>query len=203
MALSFVRAEYYRCIIDLSPSDNGATCCRTILTSYYSAMLWQRRATVIALLQRVTSASVTVEQREIASIGQGLLVFLAVEKKDGLAQAERLAEKILKYRVFADANDKMNLNVMQICGSVLLVPQFTLAADTHKGLRPSFSSAASPEKGFAMFEQLIDIIRVQAESYGRSINGEQPDNWLQTGQFGADMAVELVNDGPVTFTLKI
>lgn len=154
---------------------------------------------MIALLQRVKSASVVVDEKMIASIEQGLLVLLAVEKKDELDAAERLAEKILKYRIFADSEDKMNLSVLDIEGSVLMVPQFTLAADTLKGLRPSFSNAASPEKGLAMFNQLIDIMRVK----GESITTDLPQNWLQTGQFGADMAVQLLNDGPVTFILKV
>jgi len=154
---------------------------------------------MIALLQRVKSASVTVDEKTIASIEQGLLVLLGVEKKDELDAAERLAEKILKYRVFADNEDKMNLSVLDVMGSVLMVPQFTLAADTQKGLRPSFSNAASPEKGLAMFNQLIDIMRTK----GESIRPDLPTNWLQTGQFGADMAVELLNDGPVTFSLQI
>jgi len=180
-------------------SVDDAYACRKILTKVYNAVESKGETAMIALLQRVTSASVTVEQQKISSIGQGLLVLLAVEKKDGLAQAERLAEKILKYRIFADANDKMNLNVLDINGAVLLVPQFTLAAETKNGLRPSFSNAATPEKGLAMFEQLIDIIGVQ----GRLMQSDLADNWLQTGRFGADMAVELINDGPVTFTLKI
>lgn len=154
---------------------------------------------MIALLQRVRSASVVVEDKKIASIEQGLLVLLGVEKKDELLTAERLAEKILKYRVFADAEDKMNLSVMDIKGSVLLVPQFTLAADTQRGLRPSFSSAADPEKGITLFTQLVDIMRVKGASLGRDL----PANWLQTGQFGADMAVRLHNDGPVTFNLTM
>ncbi len=154
---------------------------------------------MIALLQRVKSASVLVETKSIAKIEQGLLVLLGVEKKDELDDARRLAEKILKYRVFADAEDKMNLSVLDINGSVLMVPQFTLAADTRKGLRPSFSNAASPEKGLAMFNQLIDIMRV----LGEQLIDDLPANWLQTGQFGADMAVELINDGPVTFTLQV
>jgi D-tyrosyl-tRNA(Tyr) deacylase len=154
---------------------------------------------MIALLQRVKSASVTVDENTVASIGQGLLVLLGVEKNDETSVAERLAEKILKYRVFADDEDKMNLSVLDIRGSVLMVPQFTLAADTRKGLRPSFSNAASPQKGLAMFSQLIDIMRVK----GESLRPDLPDNWLQTGQFGADMAVNLLNDGPVTFNLKI
>ena len=154
---------------------------------------------MIALLQRVKSASVVVEEKTIASIEQGLLVLLAVEKKDELPTVERMAEKILKYRIFADVDDKMNLSVLDIKGSVLMVPQFTLAADTHKGLRPSFSNAASPEKGLAMFGQLIDIMRVK----GDLIAPELAHSWLQTGQFGADMAVQLLNDGPVTFNLTI
>ena len=154
---------------------------------------------MIALLQRVKSASVTVDENTVASIGQGLLVLLGVEKNDETSVAERLAEKILKYRVFADDEDKMSLSVLDIRGSVLMVPQFTLVADTRKGLRPSFSNAASPEKGLAMFSQLIDIMRVK----GESMRPDLPLNWLQTGQFGADMAVNLLNDGPVTFNLKI
>lgn len=154
---------------------------------------------MIALLQRVKSASVLVDAKSIAKIEQGLLVLLGVEKKDELDDARRLAEKILKYRIFSDAEDKMNLSVLAIKGSVLMVPQFTLVADTRKGLRPSFSKAASPEKGLAMFNQLIDIMHVS----GERLMDDLPANWLQTGQFGADMAVELINDGPVTFTLQV
>lgn len=154
---------------------------------------------MIALLQRVKSASVVVSSKEIAAIEQGLLILLGVEKQDDAAMLERMAEKILKYRVFADENDKMNLSVMDISGAVLMVPQFTLAANTEKGLRPSFSNAAEPEKGFALFTQLIDIIRLKGEAMNPSLQ----QNWLQTGQFGADMAVQLLNDGPVTFNLKV
>jgi len=154
---------------------------------------------MIALLQRVKSASVTVDSERIANIGQGLLILLGVEKNDDLVVAEKLAEKILKYRVFADAQDKMNLSVLDIQGSVLMVPQFTLAADTQKGLRPSFSNAASPEKGFTLFTQLIDIMRER----GEFLADDLPEKWLQKGRFGADMAVELLNDGPVTFNLTM
>ena len=154
---------------------------------------------MIAVLQRVSSASVAVDNKTIARINQGLLVLLGVEKKDDQNIAKKMAGRILKYRMFADADDKMNLSVVDIKGSVLVVPQFTLPADTQKGLRPGFSSAAGPEKGFAMFSQLIDIMR----DYGESLDDGLPQKWLQTGQFGADMAVELVNDGPVTFILKI
>lgn len=154
---------------------------------------------MIALLQRVKFASVTVDGEKIASIQQGLLVLLGVEKNDDENTVEKLAEKILKYRIFADPDDKMNLSVLDIKGSVLMVPQFTLAADTQKGLRPSFSGAASPEKGLALFAQLIDIMRVKGDSMADDLSV----NWLQTGQFGADMAVELLNDGPVTFNLTM
>jgi D-tyrosyl-tRNA(Tyr) deacylase len=154
---------------------------------------------MIALLQRVKSASVMVERENIACIQQGLLVLLGVEKNDDSGTAEKLAEKILKYRIFADTESKMNLSVLDIKGSVLVVPQFTLAADTQKGLRPSFSKAASPEKGLALFTQLVDIMRLMGDSMVTGL----ADNWLQTGRFGADMAVALINDGPVTFNLTV
>jgi len=154
---------------------------------------------MIAIVQRVKSASITVDGEKIASIDQGLLVLLGVERSDNENIAEKLAEKILKYRIFADAEDKMNLSVLDIKGSVLVVPQFTLAADTQKGLRPGFSKAASPEKGLTLFAQLIDIMRVKGESMVNTL----PEGWLQTGQFGSDMAVELLNDGPVTFNLTM
>ncbi len=154
---------------------------------------------MIALLQRVKSASVTVDGEKIACIQQGLLVLLGVEKNDDKNKVEKLAEKILKYRVFADLHGKMNLSVLDIKGSVLMVPQFTLAADTQKGLRPSFSNAARPEKGLALFTQLIDIMLLKGDSMADNL----PVNWLQTGQFGADMAVELLNDGPVTINLTM
>jgi D-tyrosyl-tRNA(Tyr) deacylase len=144
---------------------------------------------MIALLQRVTSASVTVEGECIGEIGQGLLVLVGVEKHDDEAKAGRLVERILGYRVFADTAGKMNLNVRDVDGGVLLVPQFTLAADTNKGTRPSFSSAADPETGSTLFDAVVDIM---AHAY----------NKVQTGKFGADMAVKLVNDGPVTFWLE-
>ncbi len=143
---------------------------------------------MIALLQRVTRASVSVDAECIASIDQGLLVLLGVEKSDSEAQAARMVERILGYRVFADADGKMNLSVRDIGGGVLLVPQFTLAADTRRGMRPSFSSAASPETGRQLFDSVVDIMRSNYD-------------YVATGRFGADMAVELVNDGPVTFWL--
>ena len=148
---------------------------------------------MIALLQRVTSASVVVEGERIADIGRGLLALVGVEKHDDEARARRLVERILGYRIFGDDDDKMNLNVQDINGSVLLVPQFTLAADTGKGMRPSFSSAAEPSTGKELFEKVVDIM-------GQNTGMDQ--SRVQTGKFGADMSVQLVNDGPVTFWLQ-
>jgi D-tyrosyl-tRNA(Tyr) deacylase len=144
---------------------------------------------VIALLQRVSIASVSVGGKRIAGIGPGLLALVGVVKGDGDKDANRLAERILGYRMFSDENGRMNRNVLEAQGSVLLVPQFTLAADTRKGMRPSFSSAAEPEKGSALFDVVVDIMRRQTSR-------------VQCGRFGADMQVELVNDGPVTFWLE-
>ncbi len=144
---------------------------------------------MIALLQRVTSASVSVEGQRIAEIGHGLLALIGVEQNDDETRAARLVERVLGYRVFSDDEGKMNLNVQDVNGSVLLVPQFTLAADTNKGMRPSFSSAADPQTGSALFDTVVDIMR-------------RTTSLVQTGQFGADMSVELVNDGPVTFWLQ-
>lgn len=145
---------------------------------------------MIALLQRVTFASVVVDEAIVGEIKQGLLVFLGVEKDDRQTQADRLLEKILGYRMFADEQDKMNLSVRDIAGGLLIVPQFTLAADTKSGLRPSFSAAAIPAEG----ELLYDYFVVCAKS---------GHDTVETGQFGADMKVSLLNDGPVTFHLKI
>jgi D-tyrosyl-tRNA(Tyr) deacylase len=126
---------------------------------------------------------------EIASIKRGILAFVGVERGDGTAEAERLAERVLAYRIFADAQGKMNLSLKDIAGELLAVPQFTLAADTMSGLRPSFSSAAAPADGEKMFAKF-------AETVGRSVR-------VALGRFGADMKVSLVNDGPVTFWLEI
>ncbi len=145
---------------------------------------------MIALLQRVTQANVVVEGREIASIGHGLLVLLGVEKQDDAAKADRLIHKILNYRVFEDAAGKMNLSLRDTAGELLLVPQFTLAAETNSGMRPSFSSAASPADGKVWFDYAV-----------KQCSELLPQ--LQTGEFGADMQVGLVNDGPVTFWLQI
>jgi len=145
---------------------------------------------MIGLLQRVHNASVSVANEEIASINQGLLVFVGIERGDTQVHANRLLTRLLGYRIFADNDDKMNLSLQDINGGLLLVPQFTLAADTQKGMRPSFSSAASPQQG----QNLFDYFCSQAK---------QQHNIVETGKFGADMQVTLTNDGPVTFWLQI
>ncbi len=144
---------------------------------------------MIGLLQRVTSASVEIESREVARIGQGLLVLVAVERDDTSVEAERLLERLLHYRVFADAEGRMNLGVKDVGGGLLLVPQFTLAADTKKGLRPGFSTAAPPQEGRRLFEELLGLARQRFPG-------------VQAGLFGAHMRVSLVNDGPVTFWIQ-
>lgn len=145
---------------------------------------------MIALLQRVSEASVRVDNEVTGQITRGLLIFIGVEKADSETQANRLIERFLTYRVFPDDDDKMNRGVVEIKGGVLLVPQFTLAADTRKGTRPSFSSAAPPEKGSLLFDYVVNQTRrLHAD--------------VQTGVFGADMKVSLVNDGPVTFWLQV
>lgn len=144
---------------------------------------------MIALLQRVSSASVTVDAETIGAIGAGLLVFVAIEPGDGEAEAQRMCERLLGYRLFADARDRMNRSLADVGGGLLLVPQFTLAADTHKGLRPSFDSAAAPAHGRRWFERLVEIARAGHAK-------------VETGRFGANMQVTLVNDGPVTFILR-
>ncbi|MSQ91765.1 MAG: D-tyrosyl-tRNA(Tyr) deacylase [Gammaproteobacteria bacterium] len=144
---------------------------------------------MIGLLQRVTSAAVEVEGREIARIGPGLLVLVAVERDDTSDEAGRLLDRLLNYRVFADAEDRMNLSVQDVNGGLLLVPQFTLAADTKKGLRPGFSTAAPPEQGKRLFEELLVIARQRFPG-------------VQAGPFGAHMQVSIVNDGPVTFWIQ-
>ena len=145
---------------------------------------------MIGLLQRVTSASVVVASETIGEIGCGLLVLVGVEKGDTQAQADRLLERLLGYRVFADADDKMNLSLRDTGGGLLLVPQFTLAADTRKGARPSFSSAAAPEDGKKLFEYFLK-------------QAQDAHSDVASGQFGADMQVSLTNDGPVTFWIKV
>jgi len=144
---------------------------------------------MIALLQRVTSASVTVSDEAVGQIGRGLLVLVAVHRDDGERDVRRLAERILSYRVFPDEQGRMNRSVLDEDGGLLLVPQFTLAADTRKGTRASFTRAAAPDKGEAYFRELVATCR---QSLAR----------VETGRFGANMQVALVNDGPVTFWLE-
>ena len=143
---------------------------------------------MIALVQRVTEARVDVGEQTIASIGRGILALVGVERGDGEAQAERLAERVLGYRIFPDAEGKMNLSLLDIRGELLAVPQFTLAADTGKGTRPGFSSAAPPDEGERLFGFFVEILSLKVKA--------------QTGRFGANMKVSLVNDGPVTFWLQ-
>ncbi|RAR58605.1 D-tyrosyl-tRNA(Tyr) deacylase [Onishia taeanensis] len=142
-----------------------------------------------ALIQRVSHARVSVAGRETGSINQGLAVLVGVERDDDEARADKLLHKLLHYRVFSDADDKMNLDLQQVEGGLLLVSQFTLAADTRKGLRPSFSRAAPPAEGERLYQYLVDAARARWSN-------------VACGEFGADMQVELTNDGPVTFLLE-
>jgi len=142
-----------------------------------------------ALIQRVSQARVDVDGETIGAIDQGLLVLVGVDRDDGPETIDKLAHKLLHYRVFGDDDGRMNLNVQQVNGQLLLVSQFTLSADTRKGLRPSFTSAAPPAEGESRFNDLVAAVR---EQYDR----------VETGQFGADMKVSLLNDGPVTFLLE-
>ncbi|PWK53751.1 D-aminoacyl-tRNA deacylase [Pleionea mediterranea] len=145
---------------------------------------------MIALIQRVTNADVVVDGETVGAIDQGIMALIGVEKGDSEAQIKRLSERLLGYRIFSDAEGKMNLNLQQIGGGLLLVPQFTLAASTEKGMRPSFSSAATPDVGQQRFEQFVEVCRAK-------------HNPVATGVFGADMQVTLCNDGPVTFWLQV
>lgn len=142
-----------------------------------------------ALIQRVSEASVKVDGEIISNIDHGLVVLLGVEKGDDSSSVDKLLHKVSHYRIFADSDDKMNLNVQQVEGSLLVVSQFTLAAETSKGLRPGFSTAASPDLAEALYEEFV------AKAKEKSIP-------VGTGQFGADMKVALINDGPVTFWLS-
>ena len=144
---------------------------------------------MIGLLQRVSQASVEVDSQIIAAIDTGLLVFIGVEKDDTQTRANRLLERLLGYRVFPDAGGRMNLSLIDIHGGLLLVPQFTLTADTNKGMRASLSSAAPPELGRALFDHLLQQARAAYTV-------------VAAGGFGADMQVHLINDGPVTFWLR-
>lgn len=144
---------------------------------------------MIALIQRVTNASVTIEQQKVAEIQQGLLVLLGIEKEDNAQKADKLLEKVLNYRLFPDEQGKMNLSLKAINGELLVVSQFTLAADTEKGLRPSFSKGASPCDAEKWYDYFVEQAKKQIPT--------------QTGKFAADMQVALVNDGPVTFWLQV
>lgn len=144
---------------------------------------------MIGLLQRVSHGSVSVDGCTIGEIGVGLLVLVAVHRDDSETDIDRLAERLLGYRVFPDAEGRMNRSVTDIQGGLLLVPQFTLAADTKKGTRASFTRAASPEKGSDHFERLVERCKTGLKT-------------VETGKFGANMQVSLVNDGPVTFWLE-
>jgi D-tyrosyl-tRNA(Tyr) deacylase len=145
---------------------------------------------VIALIQRVTQAKVDVDGETIGAIDKGLLVLLGVEREDDLAKMEKLATKVMSYRIFSDENGKMNLNLQQAGGSLLVVSQFTLAADTGRGLRPSFSGAGTPDQAKTLYEAFITFCQSKGVT-------------TETGEFGADMQVSLVNDGPVTFNLQV
>lgn len=145
---------------------------------------------MIGLLQRVTQARVEVGGASVGAIGPGLMVLVCAERGDGEAEADRLLERLLGYRVFGDAAGKMNLSVRDVQGGLLLVPQFTLAADTHKGMRPSFTPAAAPAEGERLFDYLVARARAAYPA-------------VETGKFGAHMQVSLTNDGPVTIWLRV
>lgn len=144
---------------------------------------------MITVIQRVTNASVKVDNQTVGSINQGIAALVAVEKEDEETYIQRLAERLLNYRIFSDDQGRMNLSVRDIHGGILLIPQFTLAANTEKGMRPSFSSAAPPAEGKQIFEWLVNIVKAEYKT-------------VECGVFGANMQVELINDGPVTFILK-
>jgi D-tyrosyl-tRNA(Tyr) deacylase len=145
---------------------------------------------MIGLLQRVSQAKVEVDGANVGKIGPGLMVLVCAERGDSEAEADRLLERLLGYRVFADADGKMNLSLMDVQGGLLLVPQFTLAADTHKGMRPSFTPAASPAEGERLFDYFVARARASYPA-------------VETGRFGAHMQVNLTNDGPVTIWLRV
>lgn len=143
-----------------------------------------------ALIQRVRSARVEVEGEVVGAIDQGLLALVGVEPQDTSASVAKLLHRLLNYRVFSDDDGKMNRSLKDVSGGLLLVSQFTLAADTRSGLRPSFSTAAPPVLGAQLFDELVDLARLQHAQ-------------VATGRFGADMQVHLINDGPVTFLLEV
>lgn len=145
---------------------------------------------MIGLIQRVSEANVTVAGEIIGEIGKGMLVLLGVEKEDGDAEIEKLANKLCRYRMFSDEDGKMNLNIEQVGGEILVVSQFTLVADTQKGNRPGFSRGATPEHGEAIYKKFVHALKAKGMA-------------VSTGEFGADMQVGLVNDGPVTFHFNV
>ena len=145
---------------------------------------------MIGLIQRVTSAKVEVEGATVGQISAGLLVLLGVQRSDGSREADRLLERILTYRIFDDEQQRMNRSLLDVGGELLVVSQFTLAADTHKGTRPGFSTAAPPEEGARWYDYVVGRARERIPR-------------VETGQFGANMAVHLVNSGPVTFWLEV
>ena len=145
---------------------------------------------MLSLIQRVTSASVSINQEIVGSIQHGILALVGIEKTDTQKQAERLLERILTYRIFNDTHKKMNLNLQDIKGGLLLVSQFTLVADTKSGTRPGFSTAMQPEQSEPLFNYLVQLAK-------------QKHALVSSGQFGADMQVSLCNDGPVTFLLNV
>lgn len=145
---------------------------------------------MISLIQRVSEARIQIDGETVGAIGAGLLALIAVEPGDGEAQAKRMCQRLLGYRVFADQAGRMNRSLTDTGGGLLLVPQFTLAADTASGMRPSFTTAAEPEQGRLWFERLVELVRAAHLD-------------VQTGRFGAYMKVQLVNDGPVSFWLQV
>ncbi len=146
--------------------------------------------TMLALIQRVTEANVVVDGKTVGTIGPGLLALIGVQPGDGAAQVAKLGDRLLRYRVFSDAGGRMNLSLADTGGGLLLVSQFTLAADTASGLRPSFSTAAPPAEAELIFGEMVAYCR------------QKHTNAVETGKFGAHMVVSLVNDGPVTFLLR-
>lgn len=149
------------------------------------------------LIQRVSGAEVRVDGEVVGAVERGLLLLLGVEKQDDDASLQRLVRKVLGYRVFADDSGRMNLSLLDIRGDLLVVPQFTLAADTRKGMRPSFSSSAPPEQAEALFLRFVEAAQTQVSDQGEGVRH------VAGGTFGADMQVSLVNDGPVTFLLEV
>lgn len=145
---------------------------------------------MIALIQRVNHAQVVVNREIVGKIDRGILALIGVEKEDSVSNVDKLIEKLIGYRIFSDQQGKMNLSLADTCGGLLLVPQFTLVADTKKGMRPSFSTAAPPSKGEMLFDYMVQQANLQHQM-------------VQTGAFGADMQVNLCNDGPVTFWLQV